>query len=103
MITVHTAESLSHGKVGEVGMSECLKVHKVYHYSQKELEEFESIYGCDELVLCKDCKHRPIKEDDFQNGFDLDFPDGKCPCQCDDGWYSWYPSDDWFCANGERS
>ena len=54
-----------------------------------------------QIVLCKDCKHRPTKPDDYENGFDLEFPDGKCPCQCDDGWYSWYPPDDWFCANGE--
>ena len=55
------------------------------------------------VVRCKDCKHRPIMPDDHTNGFDLEFPDGKCPCQCDDGWYSWYPSDDWFCADGERA
>lgn len=54
------------------------------------------------VVRCKDCKHRPIKPNDYENGFDLEFPDGKCPCQCDDGWYSWYPPDDWFCANGKH-
>lgn len=55
------------------------------------------------LIYCKDCKHRPIdnrtKED--SSNFNIEFPDSKCPCQCDDGWYSWYPSDDWFCGNGE--
>jgi hypothetical protein len=55
-----------------------------------------------EIVRCKDCKHRPIKPKDFENGFDLEFPDGKCPCQCDDGWYSWYPPDNWYCADAER-
>lgn len=55
-----------------------------------------------EIVRCKDCKHRPIMPDDHTDGFDLKFPDAKCPCQCDDGWYSWYPQDDWFCANGLR-
>ena len=55
-----------------------------------------------ELVRCKDCKHRPHREKERDTGFALDFPDYKCPCQCSDGWYSWYPSDDWFCANGER-
>ena len=55
-----------------------------------------------EIVRCKDCKHRPVKPNDYENGFDLEFPDGKCPCQCDDGWYSWYPADNWFCADGER-
>jgi hypothetical protein len=55
------------------------------------------------VVLCKDCKHRPIKPNDYENGFDLEFPDNKCPCQNgDDGWYSWYPADNWYCADGER-
>ncbi len=54
------------------------------------------------LVLCKDCKHRPIMPKDHTDGFDLKFPDNKCSCQCEDGWYSWYPEDNWFCANGER-
>lgn len=30
------------------------------------------------------------------------FPDDKCPCQCEDPYYSWLPDPDWFCANGER-
>ena len=51
-----------------------------------------------ELVRCKDCKHRPTGT----NRDDLEFPDDKCPCQCEDYWYSWKPSDDWFCGNGER-
>lgn len=56
------------------------------------------------IVRCKDCKHRP-KEPNFEtyvNGFDIEFPEGsKCPCRCaDDKYYSWYPEDDWFCANG---
>lgn len=60
----------------------------------------------DAWIHCKDCKHRP-KEPNFEtyeSGFDLEFPEGsKCPCRCGgDEWYSWYPEDDWFCANGER-
>ena len=51
-----------------------------------------------ELVRCKDCKHRPTGT----NRDDLVFPDEKCPCQCEDFWYSWKPSDDWFCGNGKR-
>lgn len=58
--------------------------------------------GFPELIRCKDCKHRPIVPNDHTDGFDLKFPDCKCPCQCDDSWYSWYPEDNWFCANGER-
>ena len=56
-----------------------------------------------EIIYCKDCKHRPSKPENHKNGFDLVFPsDFKCPCQCDDGYYSWYPDDNWYCANGER-
>lgn len=50
------------------------------------------------VVRCRDCKHRPTGT----NRNDLEFPDDKCPCQCEDYWYSWKPSDDWFCKNGER-
>ena len=58
-----------------------------------------------DIVRCKDCIHcghadtsnllwgvRPMPV----------FPDDKCPCQCDDYYYSWLPDPDWFCANGER-
>jgi hypothetical protein len=58
-----------------------------------------------QVVRCKDCKHRP-KEPNFktyENGFDIEFPDSKCPCKCSgDEYYSWYPEDDWFCADGRR-
>lgn len=58
------------------------------------------------VVRCKDCKHRPTKPDDYNpittDGFALEFPDEKCPCQCGDGWYSKYPDDDWYCPIGER-
>ena len=53
------------------------------------------------VVRCRDCKHRPT-ENRNRNGFAIEFPDEKCPCQCEDGWYNWYPDDDWFCADGER-
>lgn len=52
-----------------------------------------------EVVRCKDCIHRPTGTG---ANHDLEFPDSKCPCQCEDYWYSWMPNDDWFCANGER-
>lgn len=55
-----------------------------------------------EIVRCKYCKHRPTQTEPGKEGFTLEFPDYICPCQCDDGFYSWYPSDDWFCAYGER-
>ena len=59
-----------------------------------------------ELVRCKDCKHRPPEPnwETYESGFDLKFPDNECPCQCSgDDWYSWYPSDDWFCPKGEHT
>lgn len=61
-------------------------------------------YEQGELVRCKDCKHRPrrLEEDDEHEGFNLEFPDGRCPCQCEDHWYNWMPNDDWHCGNGER-
>ena len=56
-----------------------------------------------ELTRCKDCKHRPILTDrECDSGFKYEFPDERCPCQCDDPWYNWMPDDDWFCGNGER-
>lgn len=55
-----------------------------------------------ELIRCKNCKHRPFINGEYENGFSLEFPTNRCPCQCDDGWYNWMPHDDWYCANGER-
>ena len=53
-----------------------------------------------EVVRCKDCKHRPTGTG---VNHDVEFPDAICPCQCyDDYWYSWMPSDDWYCADGEK-
>ena len=74
-----------------------------------ETESNNSIFkqnGFPELICCKDCKHRPVKPDDYDlfaigEGFRLEFPDWKCPCRCQDGFYSWYPEDNFFCGNGE--
>lgn len=62
-------------------------------------DEFKNVERVDAvpIVRCKDCKHRPTGE----NRDDLEFPDDKCPCKCEDYWYSWKPSDNWFCGNGE--
>lgn len=71
-----------------------------------EVFEDECAGNPPELVRCKDCKHRPKKPnwETYESGFDIEFPEGsKCPCYCSgDEWYSWYPEDDWFCADGER-
>ena len=59
------------------------------------------------IIRCKDCKHRPVTNDDYDDdewdcGFNIKFPDHKCPCRCDDGFYNWLPDDNWFCGNAER-
>lgn len=75
----------------------------------EEAKEFDEIFigvlrKHKELIRCKDCKHRPRRSDvgDEHEGFNLEFPDEICPCQCEDHWYNWMPRDDWFCGNGER-
>lgn len=58
-----------------------------------------------EVVRCKDCIHRPSRiygAEDEREGFNLEFPDGWCPMQCEDGWYNRMPRDDFFCGYGER-
>ena len=50
-----------------------------------------------QIVRCKECKHKPTWDHNS-----IEFPDDKCPCQCEDCFYSWIPKDDWYCANGER-
>ena len=60
-----------------------------------------------EVVRCKDCIHRPIKDSEEIHNVcpPLDnhrYEDYTCPClNEDDGWYSWCPSDEWFCAEGK--
>ena len=68
-----------------------IEVQEIADAIIRQLTEDERLV---EVVRCKDCKHRPTEE--------LDFPDGKCPCECEDSYYSRYPADDWFCPNGER-
>lgn len=60
-----------------------------------------------DIVPCKECKHRPVKED--PNGEDYGFnlvgpneEDDVCPCLVEDGWYSWMPEDNFHCGRGER-
>ena len=58
------------------------------------------------VVRCKECKHRPIKEDanEADYGFNVIAPneDERCPCLVSDGWYSWMPNDNFYCGFGER-
>lgn len=59
-----------------------------------------------EIIRCKECKHRPIKEDadGADYGFNINAPNGdeRCPCLVEDGWYSWMPKDDFYCGYAER-
>ena len=61
-----------------------------------------------ELVLCKDCKHRPVEfgssaegplKDNAKDDWDRDYT---CPFLCDDCYYSRIPVDDFYCASGEK-
>ena len=58
-----------------------------------------------EIIRCKDCKHRPTPtraDEGITYGFSVEFPDEKCPCRCEDGWYNWYPKNDFYCGYAER-
>lgn len=58
-----------------------------------------------EIIRCNECKHRPtptMADDGITRGFSVEFPDEKCPCQCEDGWYNWYPENDFYCGYAER-
>ena len=56
-----------------------------------------------EIIHCRDCKHRPVTtEEGVFYGFSVEFPDEKCPCCCEDGFYSWYQDDDFYCGYAER-
>lgn len=65
-----------------------------------ELSKNKDLGALVELVTCKDCMHRPIKKDGYIMPPEDD--DEKCPCLCEDPFYSWIPRDDFFCANWER-
>lgn len=57
------------------------------------------------VVRCKDCKYKPTAPDGITYGLQVEFPDkwaNRCPCLCEDGWYSWVPDDDFFCAYGVK-
>lgn len=83
---------------------EALKRAAYWQDGERKIAELPAVDAVP-VVRCKDCKHRPIdhrKEYDEMTGFGIEFPDDYCPCQCEDGWYNWFPGDDWYCAYGER-
>jgi len=60
-----------------------------------------------EIIRCKDCKHKPHTSNkyDYDNGdcgFEIIFPDYRCPCRCEDEYYNYIPDDDWYCGNAQR-
>ena len=70
--------------------------------------EFKGIREVRELILCGECRHKPVKEDPNgpSYGFNLIKPEGgdcRCPCLVSDGYYSRMPADDFYCGYGERS
>ena len=73
---------------------------------RKALKDFIDDVPSIDIVFCKECKHRPIKEDANEEdyGFNVIAPneDERCPCLVEDGWYSWMPKDNFFCGYGER-
>ena len=77
-------------------------------YTPKDVEKIlDSVPAANvaPVVFCRDCIHRPYETvPGVRYGLTVESPPGdyKCPCLCDDGWYSWIPDDDFFCANGER-
>lgn len=81
-------------------------IHLTDEHSAEGKILLRSIYNAiddqpEAVVRCKDCIHRPTGD---AYNHDLEFPnsDYKCPCRCEDNWYSWMPGDNWYCANGER-
>lgn len=73
------------------------KIIKAYDLAIEMLSE-------PEIIRCKDCKHRPKAtraDKKVFSGFSVEFPDEKCPCQCGDVWYNWYPEDDFYCGYAE--
>ena len=74
----------------------------IVKFKEDKMEGHSIVETVGELIRCKYCTHKPAITGNKGNGFDIEFPDEKCPCQCDDGWYNWMPADDWFCGNAER-
>ena len=77
--------------------------HNLYSWFEIE-EKLDAIPSADvqPVVRCKDCKHRPIAEDDYISEPGEIYSDYTCPYLCDDCWYNRMPEDSWFCNHGER-
>lgn len=85
----------------------------LYQIDKKRIHKYKAkggtvrVYDIIDIVTCGECKHRPIKDDSdgADYGFNIVEPtdrDDVCPYIVEDGWYSWMPEDNFFCAFGER-
>ena len=66
---------------------------------EKNVKQYElaRLMGIGETTLCRRLRYElPTEEQD--RIVELIFKEASSK----EGWYSWYPEDDWFCANGER-
>lgn len=113
---VKTEETCSDTISRQAAINYCYQLINVEHqqgsdemnYGQERVNQTETILhhlefmpsAQQEIVMCKDCKHRPIEKDGEIMPPKED--DWKCPCLCDDYFYSWRPKDNFFCASGER-
>lgn len=71
----------------------------------KIIEEEVDAVDVAAVIRCKDCKYKPTAPDGITYGLQVEFPDkwaNRCPCLCEDGWYSWVPDDNFFCAYGAK-
>ena len=71
------------------------------------VEQFKKLLSVQsEIIRCKDCKHKPHTSDEYDtivgDGFEIIFPDYRCPCRCEDEYYNHMPDDNWYCGNAER-
>ena len=99
--------SLDHPNIGKIIRSTEAPIDDSpfgYIYILEEIEDTPK-----ELILCKDCKHRPIEVVKFVEGlivgktkFDDDIRDETCPFFYEDLSYSRIPPDDFYCAYGEK-
>lgn len=97
--------TFAHGEKGEkmadVVIREWTDEKGWIHRMEIPLKTFLRENDFEAVVRCKDCIHKPTGSG---VNHDIEFPeqDYRCPCRCEDYWYSWIPDDNWFCANGER-
>lgn len=101
------ADSVKRG-IAELKQSPWFK-DDIGHVERKEAVEIVEYLCIDkeptidavEVVRCKECRHRPYKDEDGEV-WPVSWHDEICPCICEDSYYNWMPEDDFFCKRGER-